>query len=95
MDGTWKLAAVVAEAVATLEEELAHAADVLLGADLLVLERRLQQAFRQGGSVGGSGVLTVRAQGPEGQGVACPHCGGRMHLVGATRERTVLGLVGT
>ena len=40
MEGTRKLAGVLAEAVATLEAELARAADVLLGADLLVLEQR-------------------------------------------------------
>ncbi len=94
MEGTRKLAGVVAEAVATLETELARAADVLLDADLLVLERRLQQVLRRVGSVVGSGVLARRAQGAAGQAAGCPRCGGRLHLVGAARERAVLGLVG-
>jgi hypothetical protein len=94
MEGTRKLTAVVAEAVATLEVELTRAADALLDADLLVLERRLQQVLRRVGSVVGSGVLARRAWGPESQAAACAHCGGRLHLVGALRERTVLGLVG-
>lgn len=94
MEGTRQLAAVVAEAVATLEAELVGAAEVLLGDDLLVVERRLQQVFRRVGDVVGSMVLGYRAQGPAGQTAGCPRCGGRVQLVGAQRERTVLGLVG-
>jgi hypothetical protein len=94
MEGTGKLGAVVAAALARLEAELTQAAAVLLSADLLEVERHLQQVLRQVGSVVGSGVLALRAQGAEGQARVCPRCGGRLHLVGAARERAVLGLVG-
>lgn len=94
MEGTGKLAAVVAAALVKLEVELTRAAAALLSEDLLEVERRLQQVFRQVGSVVGSGVLAARASGADGQATGCPDCGGRLHLVGAARERTVLGLVG-
>jgi hypothetical protein len=94
VEGTGKLTAMVAAAVAKLEGELRRAGADLLSEDLLVVERRLQQVFRQVGSVVGSGVLQTRAAGAEGQAAECPVCGGRLHLVGAARERTVLGLVG-
>lgn len=94
MEGTGKLAAVVAAAVAKLEAALTGAAEDLLSKDLLVVEHRLQAIFRQVGNVVGSGVLQARARGAEGQAAECPVCGGRLHLVGAARERTVLGLVG-
>ena len=94
MEGTGKLAAVVAAALAKLEAELTRAAEGLLHGDLLVGERRLQQVFRQVGSVVGSGVLAARAAGAEGRAAGCPACGGRLQMVGAARERTVLGLVG-
>ncbi len=64
MEGTPKPAAVLAEAVATLEAELAQAADVLLKADLLVLERRLQPVLplpcSQVGGVAGAAYRTQR-----------------------------------
>jgi len=94
MEGTEKLAAVVAAAVTKLEAELTRAAAGLLSEDLLVVEHRLQQVFRQVGSVVGSGVLQARAGGADGQATGFPVCGGRLHLVGAARARTVLGLVG-
>lgn len=93
MEGTRKLAGVVAEAVARLEGLLLREAETLLAEDLLRMERRLQQVLRVG-SVVGSGVLACRAPGPEGRAAGCPRCGGRLHLVGAARERTVLGLAG-
>ena len=89
VEGTGKLTAMVAAAVAKLEGELRRAGADLLSEDLLVVERRLQQVFRQVGSVVGSGVLQTRAAGAEGQAAECPVCGGRLHLVGAARERTV------
>ena len=94
MEGTGRLGVVLAAAVARLEAEVTRAAAALLSEELPVVERRLQQIFRQVGSVLGSGVLTVGAAGSAGQAVECPVCGGRLHLVGAARERTVLGLVG-
>jgi len=94
MEDTGKLAAVVAAAVAELEAALTGSAADLLREDLLVVEQRLQAIFRQVGSVVGSGVLQARAAGSEGQATRCPACGGRLHLVGAARTRTVLGLVG-
>ncbi len=94
MAGTRKLAGVIAETVATLETALEAAADGLMSEALLVLERRVQQVLREVGSVVVSGVLGVRAQGPAGAARCCPHCAGRLHLVGRERERTLLGLVG-
>lgn len=94
MEGTRKLAGVIAETVATLEAALVAAADGLMNEAMLELERRVQQIVREVGSVLVSGVLDVRAQGPEGEAGCCPHCAGRLHLVGRERERTLLGLVG-
>lgn len=94
MEGTRTMVAVVAEAVATLEEGLGAVAAVLEGADLLALERCLQQVLRAVGSVLVSGILNQRAQGPAGEATSCPRCGRRLHLVGRERQRTVLGLVG-
>ena len=94
MEGTRRLAAVVAEAAALLEE-LVLAEAVLWGeGDLLTVERTLQQVLRRIGGVLVSGVLAERAQGAEGEAAACPACGRRLHLVGRERERSVLGLVG-
>jgi len=67
---------------------------VLLGGGLLEAERALQQVARQVMGAVESAVLVGRAQGPEGAAACCPQCGGRLHLVGRARERTVLGLVG-
>jgi hypothetical protein len=94
MEGTRWLAGVVAEATARLEELVLGEAALWDEGDLLEVERRLQQVFRQVGSVIVSGVLTQRAQGPAGEATSCAQCGRRLHLVGRERERTVLGLVG-
>jgi hypothetical protein len=94
MEGTRRLAGVVAEAVGLFEELVLAQAELWGEGDLLTVERQMQQVFRQLGSVMVSGVLAARAQGPEGEAVACPACGGRLHLVGRERPRAVLGLVG-
>jgi hypothetical protein len=94
MEGTRWLAGVVAEAAALLEELVLGEAALWEEGDLLVVERRLQQMFRQVGSVLVRGVLNQRAQGPAGEATDCAQCGRRLHLVGGERQRTVLGLVG-
>lgn len=94
MEGTASLASVVVDAAARLEALVLRETALFGTGDLLAMERRLQQILRQVGSVLISGVLTQRAQGPEGEATTCPTCGRRLHLVGRERERTVLGLVG-
>jgi hypothetical protein len=94
MEGTRRWAGMVAEAAALLEELVLREAALLGEGDLLAVEQRLQQVFRQVGSVVVSSILQQRAQGAEGETTACPACGRRLHLVGRERERSVLGLVG-
>jgi hypothetical protein len=96
MEGTRRLAGVVAEAVARLEELVLVLAQATLWGegDLLTVERQMKQVLRQVGSVMVSGLLQQRAQGPDGEATVCPACGGRLHLALRERPRAVLGLVG-
>jgi hypothetical protein len=94
MEGTAGLVSVARDAAAQLEAVLLQEAALWDTGDLFTMERRLQQVFRRVGSDIVSGVLAQRAAGPEGEAVACPACGHKLHLVGRERARTVLGLVG-
>jgi hypothetical protein len=94
MERTGILAGAVADGAAALEAGVTRIAAVLLDGGLLEGERALQQVAREVMSALESRVLAGRAGGPQGEAGPCLQCGGRLHLVGRERERTVLGLVG-
>src|ERR1700694_4103197 len=94
MERTGIMAEALAEGGAALEAGLWRIAQVLLGGGLLEAERALQQVARQVVGAVESAVLAGRAAGADSAAAGCPQCGGRLHLVGRERTRTVLGLVG-